>query len=177
LLILAQAAIGEGLPSAALEGLLQAQTLCEGTDQKAILPEVYRMLGQAYLALEELDRAEMFAQKGREVVEEDDTYSQGTTWFALSLVLAAQERHEEAEAAFGHAFEDLEASGEAYEIGQAHLEYGEYHLKQGDVEVARTHLEQAHESFVDLETKDMLTRIEELQAQLPEPAFSVEEQG
>src|SRR5439155_8378378 len=70
LLVLSQAEMAEGRAKEAVNRLLDAQTLCESSDQAAILPEVQRMLAQAYLAAGELDLAESHALKGREVVEE-----------------------------------------------------------------------------------------------------------
>src|SRR5207249_280248 len=122
LLLLGQAALGEGQPAIAVEGLRQAHMLCKDSDQGAILPEVYRMLAQAYIGMGDLTQAESFARMGRDVVEEDDLYSQGTTWFALAMVLAAQDKADEAIDAFAHALTNLEGSGESYEIGDAHLE-------------------------------------------------------
>ena len=124
------------------------------------------MLAQAYLGVGDLSRAESFARMGRDVVEEDDSYSQGTTWFALALVLAGQDKQAEALDAFAHALTDLEASGESYEIGDTHLEQAAFLLNHGDPDGAKTHLEQAKEAFTDLETKDKLDRIAALQKQL-----------
>ncbi|MEK7215795.1 MAG: tetratricopeptide repeat protein, partial [Chloroflexota bacterium] len=166
LLLLAQAELSEGQGQAAVDRLLEAKDICEQSDQPAILPEVYRMLAQAYVAVEQPGEAERFALLGREVVDDEDHYSQGTTWFALALVNASIGRVAEAEDAFHHALEDLDAAEESYEIGEANLEYGQFLMNQSRREQAKEHLQKARAAFSDLETQDRLQRIDALLEQL-----------
>ncbi|MSQ28692.1 MAG: tetratricopeptide repeat protein [Dehalococcoidia bacterium] len=166
LLLLAQAELSEGHGQAAVNGLLEAKEICEQSDQPAILPEVYRMLAQAYVSVAQPAEAERFALLGRQVVDDEDHYSQGTTWFALALVHASTGRVAEAEDAFHHAIEDLGEAEESYEIGEANLEYGQFLLTQGRREQAKEHLQKARAAFSDLETRDRLQRIDALLEQL-----------
>lgn len=166
LLLVGQAAIAKDQAATAVERLLEAKETCEHSDQAAILPEVYRLLAQAYLGTGEPEVAEQYARLGRQVVEESDQYSQGTTWMALGEVLAGLGRAEEAEEAFQHAQEELEASGEPYEIGEVHLAYAGFLLSNQRQAQARDHLLRAQESFSTLETRDKLEHIAQLQRQL-----------
>ena len=166
LLLLGQVCIAEADVDMAVARLLEAKAICEESDQGAILPEVYRLLAQAYLEAGQPDVAEQYALLGRQVVEESDHYSQGTTWMALGEVLAGLDRAEEAEEAFQHALKELEASGEPYEIGEVHLAYASFLLSNQRQEQARDQLLRAQECFSSLETRDKLERLAQLQRQL-----------
>ncbi len=182
-LSLAQAEIAEGVGPNLVPQLLEARDLSQSTNQTAILPEVYRMLAQAEVALADPVEGERYARLGREVVEAEDHYSQGTTWYALALTLAAQPgRDAEAEEAFHHAIECLEAADEAFEIGDSHLAYAVFLMAHDRPTEAMEHLVKAYEAFETLETKDRLARVEELRARLeamvtgaPEPATAAPE--
>ena len=164
---LAQAEIAEGVGPNLVPQLLEARDLSQSTNQTAILPEVYRLLAQAEVALEDPVEGERYARLGREVVEAEDHYSQGTTWYALALTLAAQpDRDTEAEEAFHHAIECLEEADEAFEIGDSHLAYAVFLMAHGRLAEAMEHLVKAYEAFATLETKDRLARVEELRARL-----------
>jgi len=163
LLVLGQVCVAEGDVDTAVARLLEAKTICEESDQGAILPEVYRVLAQAYVAQDQPKTAEEYALLGRQAVEEDDHYSQGTTWMAMAEVLAALGRDEEAEAAFGHAQEALDAAGEPYEIGDIHLAFAVFLIERGRSEEAAEHLRLAKDSFAPLETRDKIERIAQLQ--------------
>lgn len=169
-LILAQAELADEPGPNLAPQLLEAMDLCKQTNQVAILPEVYRLLAQVYVALHDPVEGEKFARLGREVVEEDDHYSQGTTWYALALTLAAQPgRQPEAEEVFHKALEQLEEAEEGFEIGDGHLAYAVFLMDNGRADEAGDHLAKAHEAFTAIGTRDRLARIEDLQARL-EPA-------
>ena len=170
LLVLGQVCTAEGDVDTAIARLQEAKTVCEESDQGAILPEVYRMLAQAYVAQGQPKTAEEYALLGRQVVAEDDHYSQGTTWMAMAEVQAALGRYEEAEAAFKHAQEALDAAGETYEIGDIHLAFAVFLIERGRSDEASEHLRSAEESFAPLETKDKIERIAQLQRKMASSA-------
>ena len=163
LLILGQVCIAENDADTAVARLLEAKAICEEADQRAILPEIYRTLAQAYVAQGQAQLGFESAMKGREAVEEDDHYSQGTTWMGLAGALAALGQGEKAEEAFVHAQEALEEAGEPYEIGEIHLAYSVFLQSHGRVTEAVEHLALAKESFSSLATRDKLERIAQLE--------------
>ncbi|MCX6023388.1 MAG: tetratricopeptide repeat protein, partial [Chloroflexi bacterium] len=120
LLLLSQVENESGLYPDALTHLHDAEEMCLNFDQKSVLPEIYRTLGMAYWGTGQLDEAERCARKGREVVTEDDHYSQGTTWLVLARVLSAAGKTDEGESAFIQGLDAIEESEEQYEIGMGH---------------------------------------------------------
>ncbi|MBM2826395.1 MAG: Guanylate cyclase protein [Dehalococcoidia bacterium] len=124
MLLLGQVEVESSNWDRAAEILKDSEGLCLAHNQKGALPEVYRVIGQAYLGSGDVAEAEKYALLGRDVVAEEDPYSQGTTRLVLALVLERQGRMDESEAEFKKAVESLEEAEEAFEIGWSHLCYG-----------------------------------------------------
>ncbi|MBI4499445.1 MAG: tetratricopeptide repeat protein [Chloroflexi bacterium] len=157
--LLSQIEVESELWEAARDHLTEAESQCLAHDQKSILPEIYRTLGQAYLGLGDLEQAEHYARQGREVVAEDDAYSQGTTWLVLGKVLTTAGQDPEGEAAFQHGITAIEESEEQYEIGMGHEWYAEFLLQRSRTAEAREHLEQARQAYENLNSTGRVQRV------------------
>ena len=162
LILLSQVLVESGRYGEAITPLREAQAICSAHDQKAALPEVLRVMAQANLGAGSLDEVEREARLGRESVDEDDTYSKGTTSLVLALVLERRGRTAEAHAEFRKALEQLQEAEEAFEIGWSNLAYGRFLLAQGDRAGARAHLLRAREAFVSLEAQGKVELINAL---------------
>ena len=160
LLLLAQAQVESGNQDGAIEHLTETESLCIDRAQGSALPEVYRVMAQAYLGLGNLVEAEKYALKGCEVVAEDDPYSLGTTRLVYALVLDAKDDLEDAEQSFTKALAHLEEAGEEFELGLIHQCYGMFLMRRGQHELAREHLLKAKESFEPLEAQARLDVID-----------------
>ena len=100
-----------GRYEAAVAHYQQALAISTAMGERNLLPEIRRGLAEAHLGQGELDAALAQAEIARDVVLDDDPYSQATTSRAYALVLAALQRTEEAEASFLRSIELLEGSG------------------------------------------------------------------
>ncbi len=165
LLLLSQAEVEAGDHESAIKNLTDSEALCTAHAQTSALPEVYRVMAQAYIGLGKLDEAEKYALKGCEVVAEDDPYSLGTTRLVHALVVEAQGRNGDAEESYTKALAYLEEAGEEFEVGLIHHCYGMFLMKREQYTTAKEHLLEAREAFVSLEAQ---ARIEVIDAAIEE---------
>ncbi|MBI2888251.1 MAG: tetratricopeptide repeat protein [Chloroflexi bacterium] len=144
-------------------GLLrEAEVLCTAGNFRSILPEIYRVLAEAYLAGERVAEAETYARLGRTSVTEDDHYSQGTTELVLAQVLGRLGLVQEANGAFNRALGHLEEADEAFEIGWGHLGYAQFLSATGSRDQAGQHLAAARRAFVALGARSRVEAIDRL---------------
>lgn len=142
-----------------------AEELCQGHGQQGILPEVYRVLAQAYLGASAIHEARRYAQLALHTVDEEDAYSRGTTGVILGLVLQHEGLVQEAGETLSQALTYLEEAGEAFELGWGHLMTAQLLLSVSDRAGAAGHLRQARAVFKALQAEAKVRRIDELLGQ------------
>lgn len=167
LILLGHALLELGEPAAARQELERALALGNGTDLDGVLPEVHRLLALAQLAIGDTEEAERSAARASAAAGPADDYSQGTALLALARVHAAQGRPADAGACFDRALESLVAAGEAYELGEAHLEYARF-LRGQRVPAAAImdHLDAALAALLPLESAHKLAQVAQERADL-----------
>lgn len=162
LLLLSHCEVESGRWQVAMGRLQKAEDLCRTHGQQGTLPEVYRVLAQAYLGSGAIDEARHYAQLGMRTADEQDVYSRGTTQVVLGLVLQREGRLEESRETLRQALVHLEAADEAYELGWCHLVTAQLLLSNGDHGGAVDHLHAARVVFVALEAEAKLELIGQL---------------
>jgi DNA-binding SARP family transcriptional activator len=129
---LSRVAIARQEWSAALTYLEQALALALETAPQFI-PQLRVLLARAYLAHGNLTRAQTEAEHAQESAKQKGQRRvEGQAWRVLGAIHAAAGRAAEAEAAFAHSLELLQALGDALESARTQAAWGRWLAKRGD---------------------------------------------
>ncbi len=101
----------------------EALSKSQASGDKGILPELYRGLAEVYLGKGETAAALEHAGRAREVVSEDDIYSQATTWRIQGVALMAARQWKDAEECFKSSIGILKDTGFRIELARGYLEF------------------------------------------------------
>ncbi len=162
----AQVLLDRGDAAGAASGLTEAEVLATSSGLASILPEFYRTMGQAKLALQDVAEAGRYVERAVQTASSEDAFSRGTSTLVAALVAEQQRRRDVADAAFRSALEALEQADETYELGWAHRCYGEFLAGVGTAAPAVEQLEAAREAFVQLESSERVAHIDALLARI-----------
>lgn len=114
----------------------EALSKSHSTGDRGVLPELYLGLAEVGLNKGQAEQALEYARLAREVVSEDDLYSQATTQRVQGTALAALGRDQEAEECFKGSVAAIEGTGFRPEIARCCQEYASFLEKKGRREEA-----------------------------------------
>jgi len=121
----------------------------------------------AYLTMDDLDRAEQAAHRGLAIAEERHQRLYVPEGLRVQgMILARQERWDEAKRIFEEAVSLAHSMPYPYAEARALYEYGLMYSQKGEPEQARERLEKALSIFVRLGTKKDVERMEQALAEL-----------
>jgi class 3 adenylate cyclase/tetratricopeptide (TPR) repeat protein len=139
----------------------------EAQGQVAPLSAFAPELGRSLCALGRYDEAEQFAQRGRELTNDQDLYSQAVWRLALALVRSSGGHHAEAERLAREAVAVLEPTDSLIEQGNALVDLATVLACAGRTDEATAALEEALDRY---ERKKNLVMAERVREKLARPA-------